>query len=114
MPKPREVDGEVRVTRDKLNILMETFYKEVEKLRDQALQVSTPNCFFPCRKLLVSLPFVLCKWLLSSVNGGVAFLFLEEKEDLPFSSSKGPSYHCEIITVRDRITISQRFFKLNF
>ncbi len=41
VPKAREYeDTDMKVTRDKLNILMETFYKEVEKLRDQALQVN--------------------------------------------------------------------------
>ena len=40
VPKPRDLeDAGMKVTRDKLNILMETFYREVEKLRDQALQV---------------------------------------------------------------------------
>ena len=31
----------IHVDREKLNILMETFYKEVEKLRDHAIQVGT-------------------------------------------------------------------------
>ena len=44
VPKHREHDASTAVTRDKLNILMECFYKEVEKLRDQALQVSVYTC----------------------------------------------------------------------
>lgn len=32
------------IYRDKLNILMETFYKEVEKLRDAATQVRIILC----------------------------------------------------------------------
>jgi len=31
----------IHVDREKLNILMETYYKEVEKLRDHAIQVRT-------------------------------------------------------------------------
>ncbi|ELT95575.1 hypothetical protein CAPTEDRAFT_208017, partial [Capitella teleta] len=39
VPKTRDPDENcIRVTRDKLNILIETFYKEVEKLRDLAIQ----------------------------------------------------------------------------
>ena len=42
VPKSRELENHVlKVTRDKLNILMETFYKEVEKLRDQMIQVGS-------------------------------------------------------------------------
>ena len=41
VPRSREIESQdMRVTRDKLNILMETFYREVEKLRDQLIQVT--------------------------------------------------------------------------
>ena len=41
VPKTRDPDEKcIRVTREKLNILIETFYKEVEKLRDLAIQVA--------------------------------------------------------------------------
>lgn len=40
-------DPRQRVTKDKLNLLMETFYKEVEKLRDAAIQGSADSVS-PC------------------------------------------------------------------
>ena len=42
VPKSKSQDdssGSLRISKDKLNILIESFYKEVEKLRDATIQV---------------------------------------------------------------------------